>query len=212
MKALNPINNGATPRTRIIEDNIRIAISADGQEQSIAHRDEAVREIEQLERELAAVTAETAELRIELRMEQLHNGKVQLRAESAEAERDAARADFEGMKPHHATAMVKACDQKDRLSRYRRNHRGGIKMTPAEIKALDEWIAENIFKIVPFSVQLPRYSTDPAASMAVLEKCINKASQITITSPLINDMDWISASDASVPLAICLFAKKLFTK
>lgn len=38
--------------------NIAIAISADTREQSIAHKEEAQREIEQLERELAAVTTE----------------------------------------------------------------------------------------------------------------------------------------------------------
>ena len=47
-----------TPRTNLIMDNIAVAISADTREQSIAHREEAHREIEQLELELAAVTAD----------------------------------------------------------------------------------------------------------------------------------------------------------
>ena len=38
-----------TPRTNLIMDNIAVAISADTREQSIAHREEAHREIEQLE-------------------------------------------------------------------------------------------------------------------------------------------------------------------
>ncbi len=42
-----------TPRTERIAENIEIAIRADKREQSIAHKEEAIREIEQLERELA---------------------------------------------------------------------------------------------------------------------------------------------------------------
>jgi len=43
-----------TPRTDAIKSNIDIAMNADTREQSIAHREEAHREIEQLERELKA--------------------------------------------------------------------------------------------------------------------------------------------------------------
>jgi len=45
-----------TPRSRIIKDNIYIAIRADTREQSISHLEEAHREIESMERELTAVT------------------------------------------------------------------------------------------------------------------------------------------------------------
>ena len=47
-----------TPRTDRILDNLAVAMTADTQEQSKAHSEEACREIEQLETELAAVTAE----------------------------------------------------------------------------------------------------------------------------------------------------------
>ena len=43
----------STTRAQIIMDNVLIAINADNQEQSIAHREEAAREIGQLEAELA---------------------------------------------------------------------------------------------------------------------------------------------------------------
>lgn len=42
-----------TPRTAIIADNIRIAINADNREQSHTYQKKAIREIEQLERELS---------------------------------------------------------------------------------------------------------------------------------------------------------------
>ena len=47
-----------TPRTDRILDNLAVAMTADTREQSKAHSEEACREIEQLETELAAVTAE----------------------------------------------------------------------------------------------------------------------------------------------------------
>jgi hypothetical protein len=49
-----------TPRANIIMDNVRIAIQADTREQSIAHREEAQREIESIEEELNAARAELA--------------------------------------------------------------------------------------------------------------------------------------------------------
>jgi len=47
-----------TPRTDRILDNLAVAMTADTREQSKAHSEEACREIEQLETELAAVTDE----------------------------------------------------------------------------------------------------------------------------------------------------------
>jgi len=55
-----------TPRTDRILDNLAVAMTADTREQSKAHSEEACREIEQLETELAAVTAERDALKEEL--------------------------------------------------------------------------------------------------------------------------------------------------
>ena len=54
-----------TPRTERIMDHFHIATVADTREQSISHREEAQREIENLECELTAARAELAALRAE---------------------------------------------------------------------------------------------------------------------------------------------------
>jgi len=55
-------NERPTPLTKLIMDNVSIAISADTREQSLAHKEEAQREIEDLERSLAERTEERDKL------------------------------------------------------------------------------------------------------------------------------------------------------
>lgn len=63
----------------------------------------------------------------------------------------------------------------------------------------------------------PEYTTDPAAAMAVLEKCREKES---VTIGTLNGKCCVTKSSWSrlfvesdtLPLAICLFAKQLFSK
>lgn len=54
--------NTPTLRAKAIMDNIDVAINADNREQSISHREEACREIEQLETELAEAEEELASI------------------------------------------------------------------------------------------------------------------------------------------------------
>lgn len=109
-------------------------------------------------------------------------------------------------------------------------------MTPTEqeLRELDRWISINIFgnlydhpednSFVSFDTKtgttldtmwygkLPHYTTDPAAAMIVLERCV-KESPPTI---FYHEETWslespIAFSNGStLPLSICLFAKKLF--
>ncbi len=66
-----------------------------------------------------------------------------------------------------------------------------------------------------------RYTTDPAAGMMVLEKCAglleggvkikhHKDGKWTISK--FEDLDPVWSAAETLPLAICLFAKKMFTK
>lgn len=110
-------------------------------------------------------------------------------------------------------------------------------MSTKELRELDVWIASYIFMFyvhlegeVPYisnfkepdwktkSGLLPEYTTDPAAALTVLEKC---AGQIGYTPNFtLFERTWIFTDAAGVnhkdiptlPLAICLFAKKLFGK
>lgn len=61
-------------------------------------------------------------------------------------------------------------------------------MTPAELRLLDAWIAFNVTKVNNSLVQIqepdiawmvPHYTTDPAASFAVLEKCLQRDAYTT---------------------------------
>jgi len=69
-----------------------------------------------------------------------------------------------------------------------------------------------------WTAALPSYTTDPAAAMMVLEKCAEKEGQENFDGVQIDKTEhgWIVStckmdSDAeTLPLAICLFAKKLF--
>jgi len=72
-------------------------------------------------------------------------------------------------------------------------------------------------KLIPFPI--PHYTTDPAAAMIVLEKCAEKCLNLEID---FRKGTWavglwriatpLEATAETLPLAICLFAKKLFSK
>lgn len=87
-----------TPRTKLIMDNLACAILADTREQSIAHREEAQREIEQLERELAEANAHASRLQDRLAEVQAEKSDALIAAveeiAAVTTERDALRADL----------------------------------------------------------------------------------------------------------------------
>jgi Phage ABA sandwich domain len=118
-------------------------------------------------------------------------------------------------------------------------------MTTTELRKLDAWIAEHVmgwlrvnsnekldhpqrFNVLPDRIligqnmghRIIEYSptTDPAAAMQVLEKCITGNTSIAInhgtTGWWVTDCDKKKnyAIAETLPLAICLFAKKLFSK
>lgn len=129
-------------------------------------------------------------------------------------------------------------------------------MKPKELRELDAWIAENVMgkkaisrdgqrptkgteddyfvrEWIHISGSLPRYTTDPASAMLVLEKCAEKRTAegydvyrpdatLCVSAPHPDwENKWVIMSDASgtsvaeagtFPLAICLFAKQLFSK
>lgn len=71
---------------------------------------------------------------------------------------------------------------------------------------------------VMVSTTLPRYSTDPAAAMLVLEKCAGRVGD-TIRYRTLHGGHGLSCHElpfvvkaATLPLAICIFAKQLFSK
>lgn len=70
-------------------------------------------------------------------------------------------------------------------------------------------------------ISCPNYTTDPAAAMMVLEKCCGKIGpgsdvEICLRFGVWNVSEWrankIEEEAGTLPLAICLFAKKLFQK
>jgi len=103
-------------------------------------------------------------------------------------------------------------------------------MTEKELRELDAWIFERIFggalALTGSHYPLPHYTTDPAAAMAVLEKCLAKISTGSLEiyqgadeGPEYRPIFCIGkmpteevVMDESLTLAICLFAKKLFEK
>lgn len=95
-------------------------------------------------------------------------------------------------------------------------------MSTTELRDLDAWICEHVMgwrksDVIKRPAMIPNYSTSSAAAMEVLKKCqdirclaINKNS---ITSLGGEDEKAIVMCDApTLELAICMFAKKLFTK
>lgn len=97
---------------------------------------------------------------------------------------------------------------------------------------LDAWIAEHVhgFKKVRRDIdreitgygfdannkftRLPSPTTSPADAMRVLEKCANECGTVKLVKIgnwWVNDGEEFEGKSGSLPLAICLFAKKLFT-
>ena len=110
-------------------------------------------------------------------------------------------------------------------------------MTDQELRELDAWIAEHVFgatraidkgfacgdcddrHTVRFNkdegwTACPLYTTDPAAAMQVLERCAEKLGFLPDIKKSRIGYAWIYGGAASnadtLPLAICLFAKRLF--
>jgi len=93
-------------------------------------------------------------------------------------------------------------------------------------KELDKWIAVNVMGwnedyLIKNKHNVSKYTTDPAAAMEVLKKCLNK-SLIEIVA-IADGSYYISQSfefhdepifinESTLELGICLFAKKLFSK
>ena len=85
-------NERPTPLTKLIMDNVSISIRADTREQSLAHKEEAEREIATLERSLAERTEERdkwANVAAQYSAEREHNANMAL---AYKAERDTALA------------------------------------------------------------------------------------------------------------------------
>ena len=115
-------------------------------------------------------------------------------------------------------------------------------MSEKELRDFDAWIGVNVFgkkaihqhgpppvegieddyfviEYIHCSHSLPHYTTDPAAAMVVLEKCAEKESERfdgvqidRIKSGWIVSTCEVDAHAPTLPLAITLFAKKLFEK
>ena len=93
-------------------------------------------------------------------------------------------------------------------------------MTAKQLRELDNWLFENIKGLA--SNLSP--TQDPAAAMIVLEKCAEKLPVCVFKSAIsgkwIADYESPEGHDVGIhgdeadtmPLAICLFAKKLFIK
>lgn len=112
-------------------------------------------------------------------------------------------------------------------------------MSEQELRELDAWIAEHVMGCKPkfkryashsdWECECPLfshgkehldhgvsdYSTDPAAAMQVLEKCVADSEGYQIHIDDGYSVSWgkdgCSANGETLPLAIALFAKKLFT-
>jgi len=91
-------------------------------------------------------------------------------------------------------------------------------MTTQELRELDAWIAEHVFGVsVPHPFFKP--TEDPRGAMDVLKKCAEKH-QHDIAIGTAGPTDWrVWAGElngatyaSSLELAICLFAKQLFSK
>lgn len=99
-------------------------------------------------------------------------------------------------------------------------------MNAKEMRELDAWIARNLFEwdysnfmwwknheIVAYN--LPQFTISKADAMNVLEKCVEQ-SQLTMQKPGTHWQIWNRVNHhvtaETLPLAICLFAKKLFSE
>lgn len=116
-----------------------------------------------------------------------------------------------------------------------------IRVSNKELRQLDVWIATHLFGWVRTDVKCepsdnrtiggflyspdgfnmdmnqgsypPHYTTDPAAVMPVLEKCVEKSHTVCLMRGfrIVNASTSCDAEASSLPIAICLFAKQLFT-
>ena len=80
-------------------------------------------------------------------------------------------------------------------------------MNRKEMRELDYWLFQNI----PGLRSNSRPTRDPSATMLVLEKCA--ARNVSIMIQPVGNM-WACETEIAntIPLAICLFCKKLFEK
>jgi len=104
-------------------------------------------------------------------------------------------------------------------------------MSDKELRELDAWIADEVFKRWMLNPEglgdAPKYTTDPAVALGVLKKCAeklcddkafsdalmiqpNEAGNGWFVGPFSDDTKCVESP--TLELAICLFAKKLFTK
>ena len=107
-----------------------------------------------------------------------------------------------------------------------------MNLTETELRELDAWIADNVMvdwkpPIIPRDMSgnpfpgwdaVPRFSRDDSPAFRILGKCVSDSEIYGVT---ITKETWgfelkvgsrIIASAETLPLAICLLAKKLFTK
>ena len=92
-------------------------------------------------------------------------------------------------------------------------------MSDKEMRELDAWIAEHAMGLSCIRAATFRPTTDYGATMEVLEKCVerllnnveifgNNRDRFVVSGP----NEAFESEAATLPLAICLFAKQLFSK
>ncbi len=89
-------------------------------------------------------------------------------------------------------------------------------MSTTELRELDLWIGERIMKFnTAVDLALFRPTTDPAAAMVVLERCLLQAAASYLHLLKYDDGFSICGPRGSIeaetlPLVICLYAKEMF--
>lgn len=93
------------------------------------------------------------------------------------------------------------------------------RFTPEEAKKREYLRGEEPVTI--HELPIPHYTTSPADAMRVLERCVDESPYGSVTIYKAGD-EWLieckdgevfeSAQENTLPLAICLFARKLFSK
>ena len=119
-------------------------------------------------------------------------------------------------------------------------HENSMKTKDSELRELDAWIAEHVMgknpihrddkpptkgteddyfvvEYLAFSRSCPLYTTDPDAAMQVLEKCQHLTDVVVYKTVqdkhgVRDDISDFAVDAETLPLAICKFAKKLFSK
>ena len=92
------------------------------------------------------------------------------------------------------------------------------------MREIDEWLYENI----PGLPSNGRFTTDPAAAIEVLKKCLESHDVFSFYKPIsydgysiiatgngyskLNIGNEVNSAESTIELSICLLAKKLFTK